>query len=408
MKTLNWLNKTWLMSILFIFTGIFGGSFAQDGTSVSLPSDHGRWIGTLEGSEVDSRGSGLVYEFVFNADGTVAVEKSMTVRKLEQSFNWTYEGKNIALTGDSGGPISELAGATLNFITEKNFEIKTQGGTDVEIRKSKPWLSWLHLLFFFVLLMAGNELSRYSKVASYVLYFIIPIVFIPLWLNAPFDGWFRWIKLYSAVAGSVIFTIFRFHGVDKNKWWKFAVMAILAINIAEAVMQDWSQPDLANKLNAFAGVLNIVTISRWMTIKRDESKPHDMLWPGMTTFWILAYDLWNFVFSYLNFPNTVAISFVVLLAPTIAAMFIKKGTWLQARAFTLAIYFIYLFTFKGWADNNLDVSLTVVLPRSEGLAMGLAIASLVVNVIYFALHYYWRATGKAPKNLEVGQSESVI
>jgi hypothetical protein len=313
----------------------------------SLPGDHGRWIGTLEGSMVDTQGSGLVYDFQFKEDGTVDVEKSLTVSKLKQTFNWTMEGANIVLSGDASGPIGELSSRTINYIDETRYEFKhVDGVTDVEIRKSKPFWSWMHLIFLFVVLMVGNELSRYYKGVSYLLYFILPIALIPHWLKAGFDGWFRWIKLYSAVAGSVFTMIFRFHNIDGKTWAKFVVMLILAINIAEAVLQDFSQPDLPNLINAIAGVLCMITISRWKGIKKDEQKPHDMLWPGMTTFWILAYDIWNITFVYINFPNTVAFSFIVLLAPTVAAIWIKKGTYLQARAFTLAIYMMYLFSFK--------------------------------------------------------------
>jgi hypothetical protein len=373
-----------------------------------LPGEHSRWIGTLEGSMVDEQGSGLVYDFRFNENGTVDVEKSMTVRKLLQSFTWTMDNGNIVISGDSSGPIGELAGQTISYVDDTRFEFKHADGVDIEIRRSNQLWSWLHLLFLFVVLMVGNEVSRYFKVAPYVLYFVLPIVLIPLWLNAGFDGWFRWIKLYSAVAGGVFFTLFRFNGIDGKTWAKFVVMLILGINIAEAVMQDFSQPDLPNLINAIAGVLCILTMSRWMGIKKDDQKPHDMLWPGMTTLWILAYDIWNITFVYINFPNTVALSFIVLLAPTVAAIWIKKGTYLQARAYTLAIYMMYLFSFKSFADNDLGLTFVIPLPRTENIVMGMALISLAFNVVYFALHYRWRFTGKAPATIEVGQNESVL
>ncbi|WP_113924178.1 DUF5692 family protein [Cognataquiflexum aquatile] len=395
--------SVFLFAMFFVLAGI---PFAQ---AQSLPGDHGRWIGTLEGSMVDSQGSGLVYDFQFKEDGTVDIEKSMTVRKLKQTFNWSMEGSNIVLSGDASGPIGELSDRTITYIDDTRYEFKhVDGETDVEIRKSKPFWSWMHLVFLFIILMVGNEISRYYKGVSYLLYFILPIVLIPHWMKAGFDGWFRWIKLYSAVAGSVFTTFFRFHNIDGKTWAKFVVMLILAINIAEAVLQDFSQPDLPNIINGIAGVLCMVTISRWKGVKKDEQKPHDMLWPGMTTFWILAYDVWNITFVYINFPNTVAFSFIVLLAPTVAAIWIKKGTYLQARAFTLAIYMMYLFSFKAFADNSLGLTFVIPMPRSENLVLIMALVSLAFNVVYFVLHYRWRFTGKAPANLEVGQSESVL
>lgn len=395
-----------LSFLIASFLSVFQWAHASDG---NLPGNHGRWIGTIEGSMVDEQGSGLVYEFNFNENGNVDVVKHMTVKKLEQSFTWKLEGQDIVISGDAGGTIGELVGRTITYIDETRYEFKhVDGETDVEIRKSKPLWSWLHLLFLLIILMVGNELSRYVKPVAYLLYFILPFALIPLWLNAGFDGWFRWIKLYSAVAGGLFFTIYRFHGIDTKKWAKFVVMLILGINIAEAVMQDFSQPNMANIINAIAGVLCILTMSRWMGIKRDEQKPHDMLWPGMTTLWILAYDIWNITFVYINFPNTVAFSFIVLLAPTIAAIWIKKGTYLQARAYTLAIYMMYLFSFKNFADNNLGLTFVVPVPRSESLVMWAAVFSLLFNLVYFILHYRWRLTKKAPASLEVGQSESVL
>lgn len=393
---------------IMLFLGSFVSIAQTESTNNPLPGNHGRWIGTLEGSMVDAQGSGLIYDFTFNEDGTVVVEKSMTVSKPIQSFNWSYEGKDIRFSSPKNSVIPELNGVKVNYASEKNFSYVDNNQNEIDLRKSKPLWSWIHWTFLFVLLLAVNEISRYSKYFSYAFYFIIPIVMIPLWLDAPFDGWFRWVKLYSAVAGCVLFTVFRFNGIDKYKWAKFAVMMILGINIAEAVMQDWSQPDMANKLNAVAGFLNMITMSRWMTIKKDDQKPHDMLWAGMTTFWILAYDIWNGVFVYLNFPNTIALTLALLTAPTLAAMFIKKGTWLQARAFTLATYFIYLFTFKKFADDNIDLSFVIPLPRTENIAIGLAIFSLLVNVVYTILHFRWRLTQKAPANIQIGQSESVI
>lgn len=68
-----------------------GNLFAQ-----GLPGDQGRWIGTLEGSMVDSQGSGLVYDFQFKEDGTVDVEKSMTVSKLKQPSIGRWRAKTLS------------------------------------------------------------------------------------------------------------------------------------------------------------------------------------------------------------------------------------------------------------------------------------------------------------------------
>jgi hypothetical protein len=128
----------------------------------------------------------------------------------------------------------------------------------------------------------------------------------------------------------------------------------------------------------------------------------------MTVFWILAYDVWNIVFVYLNFPNTVYNSIAVLVAPTLAAIFIKKGTWLQARANTLSIYMMYLFTTAAFVDNNLSMQLTLPLPRNGGIVIGAALFSIAINIAYAFFYFRFKMTGKSPETIQVGQSESVI
>ena len=56
-------------------------------------------------------------------------------------------------------------------------------------------------------------------------------------------------------------TLYRFNfGLKKHKWLAYVIIFFLAVNIFEAVTQDWSQPDLPNKLSAIAGILNISTM----------------------------------------------------------------------------------------------------------------------------------------------------
>ncbi|MDD7417777.1 MAG: DUF5692 family protein, partial [Spirochaetales bacterium] len=68
----------------------------------------------------------------------------------------------------------------------------------------------------------------------------------------------------------------------------------------------------------------------------------DMLWPDMTWAFILAYDVWNFEYTYLNLPtHTWYCGLALLLAPTFAASFWNKGGWIQNRAFTLSIWCMF-------------------------------------------------------------------
>jgi len=389
--------------IIFLFSIITQSSLLAQ----NLPQNHSRWIGELEGLVVDEQASALVYEFNFSDDGNVDVSKHMTTKKLEQTFSWKTENNNIIISGDANGAIGELADHTLSYVNDTEFSFKyLDGKTDIRLQQSKQLLSWLHIVFLFCLLFFGNELARRYKIAPYIMFILIPIILTPVWLDSGM-GWFRIIKVYSALTGAIFFTVYRFNfGLNKMTWPKYVIAFILGFNILEAVTQDWSQPHLANNLNAFAGVLTLITIYLWTTIRVNEKKPNDMVWPGMTVGWIIIYDLWNLSFVYLNFPNTVAYSLTaVILAPTIAALFVTKGTWLQARAYSLSIYMMYICSHYVF---DLDITLTEPLPRNEYIIWTLVTVTVAANVIYAILHFRYRFTGKAPKFLEVGQSQSVI
>ena len=403
------MNKPLVTKMSFTLLAVFSliGLGNNNAMAADLPGGHDRWIGDIEGEVVDAQDSAVVYEFRFSEGGTVLVLKHMTVRKLIQTFDWEMSGADVRITGNASGPIGELAGQTLQGVDDKRFTFKwVDGKTDIEIKRSKQLISWLHIAGLFLLLFIGNEVARRYKVAPYILFIILPIVLTPIWLDSGL-GWFRIAKVYSALAIAVFITLYRFNfDLNKKPWALTVIAAMLAINIFEAVTQDLSQPDLANKWNAFAGFLNITTIYLWSTIKTDENKPHDMLWPGMTIGWIIAYDIWNVAFVYINFPNTVSYTlWAVLLAPTLAAIFIKKGTWLQARAYTLSLYMMYIVTREVF---DFDITLTEPLARSEGLVWVMVGLSVGANVIYTALHFRYRFMNKAPKYLEVGQNKSVI
>lgn len=389
---------------LVLLAGLLAPSLALAQT----PGNHARWIGTLEGSAVSRSGGGVVYDVRFDPTGVATVEKSTGADLVTQRFQWTESDGVVQLSGAVDGPIPELARATLTSVEGRHFDIALPGGATLTLRRTSTPLALAHWVFLFFVVLLGNELCRHSKAAAYTVFFVLPVVLIPVFLNSGFDGVFRWVKLYSAVAGAAFFTLVRFNGLDRFKWARFTVAAILVVNILEAVTQDYSSGTLPNLLNAAAGILNAVTVSRWAGIVRDERAPHDMLWPGMTLGWIIAYDLWNITIVYLNFPNTVMFTLAILVAPTLAALVIKKGTWMQARAYTLAIYMMYIFTFHRLAEHTLSMQFALPFPRSYGVAMGLALLSLGANVGYALLQFRWRLTGKAPSFLEVGQTASVI
>jgi hypothetical protein len=167
--------------------------------------------------------------------------------------------------------------------------------------------------------------------------------------------------------------------MHRHDWVKLIAALFLAVNIAEAVSQDFSMGYLPNILNGIAGILSIITLFYgWKQIGPDKSKHKDMVWPAMTVFWIVAYDIWNIVYVYLNFPGSTSAQLMVLLSCTIPALFIKKGTWLQARAFTLAAWFMYYFTVPRFTEQ-----MELMFPRSYNLMLIVAIISITANLAYF-------------------------
>lgn len=383
-----------LMVLLLTITAVAPSVFANP-DSEGL----GRWQGAFEGG----RGEGSsFYIFKFAENGTVELTKQFSGDNITETKQWQLNGDQLVIQSASGDVLTDFDGTPLVRTSDKVFETDVTGH-HLKIDKWSGSVAWIHLILVLVVLIAINEICRRYKLPTVILYFIIPIVLIPYWMNSGISHWFRWVKLYSVVFAAVWFTLVRYTKLGEYKFAKFVASLILCVNIGEAVTQDFSLGYMPNVLNAIGGVLNILTLSRWEAIGPDKTKEKDMVWPGMTTFWIVAYDIWNWTFVYLNFPEHASYHMMVLLACTLPSVFIKKGTWLQARAFTLAGWMIYLFTFQPFIDASV-----VALPRNEILMLTAGGLSFVSNVVYAYFHFKWQFTGKAPKNLEVGQSPSVI
>ena len=242
----------------------------------------------------------------------------------------------------------------------------------------------------FIALFGFNEVARRCKYVGFFSFVILPIVLSILWFtvlrDTTYTDWFHLAKVYSSTAGCIGFWCIR-HVKWKNKltgkeWrlsdkkWALCFPAlILAINILEAVTRDFQigiqypgggiLADEAmyvlggswNFMNGIAGILNIITITGWLGIcirkhtAKDGSK--DMLWPDMLWFWIIAYDLWNFAYTYNCLPGHAwYCGFALLLAPTLCAFTVGKGAWLQHRAQTLAIWCMFAQTFPAFIDKG--------------------------------------------------------
>lgn len=244
------------------------------------------------------------------------------------------------------------------------------------------WGIWIFILFA---LMAFNEFGRSTKWGGIVLFFIVPLILtIFVWPTTAAPGneygtgtWFNWVKTYSALAGCLGFMALRYiPSLQKKKWALYFPPLILALNIFEAVIRDfqcfsfgawngarvdnlWVMSGPWNIMNGIAGLLNIITICGWSGIFISKDKTKDMIWPDMIWSWIIAYDLWNFAYTY----NCIAdhsfyCGLALLLSATIPTFFIKKGAWLQHRAQTLALWIMFVMTVPSFADRIAPVPTT--------------------------------------------------
>lgn len=90
-------------------------------------------------------------------------------------------------------------------------------------------------------------------------------------------------------------------------------------------------------------------------------KKDDMLWPDMTWCFIIAYDLWNFEYTYNNLPTHAwYCGLALLLAPTFANALWNKGGWIQNRANTLALWCMFAQVFPLFQDDSIFTTIPVV------------------------------------------------
>lgn len=112
-------------------------------------------------------------------------------------------------------------------------------------------------------------------------------------------------------------------------------------------------------MNGIAGILNIITICGWLGIFVSRDKTRDMIWPDMIWPWIIAYDLWNFAYTYNCISDHSAYcGLALLLSCTIPTFFIKRGAWLQHRAQTLGLWIMFIMTVPQFADRIAPIPTT--------------------------------------------------
>ncbi|MBN2659418.1 MAG: hypothetical protein JXR86_20345 [Spirochaetales bacterium] len=247
-------------------------------------------------------------------------------------------------------------------------------------------LSIIHLVLVFVVLVVLNELFRLSKWFTLAAFILLPLVMsFAVWpsttgVGTSVDTWFHWAKLYSVVVAAAGFTFMRFTSLGEKSYAKAFPPLILALNILEAVVRDFELGITAGGawhfMNGLAGLFSILAISGWTGIFSEKKDKHDLLWLDMTKLWIIAYDVWNLSYIYFCVPEHATYGISVLLACTVPSLFIKKGTWIQARAYTLGLWMMYIMTFNRFVDTP---GVTLMLPESTALKYVFAVLSLGLN-----------------------------
>jgi hypothetical protein len=102
----------------------------------------------------------------------------------------------------------------------------------------------VHTILVLLILIGLNEAVRKSKWIAIAFYVALPIALTPLFIaNATAPGssvnsWFDWVKLYSVLFACLWYTGLNYTNLGNKNWAKFVAMAILAINIGEAVARD--------------------------------------------------------------------------------------------------------------------------------------------------------------------------
>ena len=286
-----------------------------------------------------------------------------------------------------------------------------------------------------------NEIGRRTKFGGILIFVAIPLAltvyFIAIYaaaakgaewaLNNPtyvhMNSWFHYAKLYAADCGCIGFMMLKYKwGIGAKEWFKPFPFIIVAINILIAVGSDfesaikgamsvdgwwlssegvWLYGGWWNVLNGIAGILNILCMTGWWGIYSSKGR-QDMLWPDMTWMFILAYDVWNFEYTYLNLPtHSWYCGLALLLAPTFAAAVWNKGGWIQNRANTLAIWCMFAQVVPAFQDYSkfsvlpsvygdtydavgyMDASIRPITahPQAQGV---IAVASIVTNVVVLA------------------------
>lgn len=296
------------------------------------------------------------------------------------------------------------------------------------------WIGWV---LVFAALIGANEIARRTKAGGVFCFLVLPAIltvyFIAIYvgagqgaewaLNNPtyvhMNSWFHYAKLYAATAGCIGFMMLKYGWgkIGRSRAFKCFPFVIVAINILIAVVSDFESAFRAfgttwvssegvtlmggwhNVFNGIAGLINIFLMTGWFGIYASRKK-QDMLWPDMTWVFIVAYDLWNFCYTYNCLPTHAWYCGVaLLLAPTVANAFWNKGGWIQNRANTLALWCMFAQVVPAFQDYS---NFSVQSVNNPNVNLFVSILALVANVLALGyVIYRSRKLGRNPYTNEI-------
>ena len=266
---------------------------------------------------------------------------------------------------------------------------------------------WMGLIMVLVALILLNEFARRTK-AGGIFMFIGVCGFMTVYciavevgaamgaewaLNNPtyqtMGGWFHYAKVYAATAGCIGFMALKYSWgkIGRSHWFKAFPFVIVAINILIAVASDFESAIVAwdssfvtdegvllnggwhNVLNGCAGLLNILCMTGWFGIYISKKRQD----------FIIAYDLWNFCYTYNCLPtHSWYCGIALLLAPTIAGLIWNKGGWIQNRAFTLSMWCMFCQMVPMFANDSIFAVQSVNDPAVNTVVASIA---LIANIL---------------------------
>lgn len=275
------------------------------------------------------------------------------------------------------------------------------------------WIVWVFSMIAF------NDFARRNLKTGIFTFFVLPVILLLfVWPNTSpgsnVMSWFFISKLTAILAFAWIIMALRYSTRVQNiKWFKYLVPLLLIINMIEAIVKELEVASYSpgiheglyyiggtwNVLNAVAGIINIILITGFIGIYISKDKTKTMVWPDMSIWWIIAYDLWNFTYLYNCIGDRSFYVLGILVAATYAAHFCRKGAWMQHRVFTLAINMMIVFTIPNAFSNSVITVHSTWNPTANWILSGFTLLFNIGLLIYQV--YYIMKTKRNPYTEEL-------